>query len=886
MDNYIQYGTPLESLDENNFHLSKAPKLSDQVVTDKQGKRRFHGAFTGGFSAGYFNSVGTKEGWTPSTFVSSRSKRAEQKLNRDPVSFMDEEDISYFGIASRKIQTSSKFEDPAENFNKRKRTDDDSGPIPGQPVLHDLLKPVNMTMGMKFLIKLGWRPGQGIGPRLSKQAKIKARRFKNANSCTETQNSTDSDDTDTDAFSSLDFAPDDVEDSLFVNIKSDLFGLGYEPLERTNVLGFNSEPSSSFRMTEKNKKLSIRGQAFGVGAFEEEDEDIYTKEDMSDYDFDLGPSKSNTDKKRFQSRWDNKMSSVEEALEGFHLSSKPLEKPKKIPLPSLPSDYKPWHEAWKSRFDERKVVGKDRLTSDERKHLVNDNLIIESRSGIKTDEEEKFKEEGIKTSATSQNLEASENVTLPQYKPFASYPEKQRRYELYTNANCIDKGNIFPSYMTEWEREREKGEFQRAQTFNRPLSFSMSSRFTSAIHKDSLTHLQEGFNDMKNNKPISNDENIHFIPSELPSDMKAAKQKLYGRLTLSQIDWVPDKLLCKRFNVPNPFVSSSTAGSQSKRKNHISLFSIIPETPQNNFPQVISNEKETSESADSCNVAEDAVAKEEDYGLKVPVGDHPTIDLYNAIFQDSSDSESDDDINSQSQSSSVNQEKLASVRDVSEAQNTSLEESSQLKNSKETSEQHNNEKRKSDSTPFLGEQNSGSYKSENSFSSSFSSKNCSKSVEAGKALNRIEAKGIFKGIDFSALNQYRNVTSEESSQNSSINNERGNSHTVRNINSENSSGSDSANSNSILKNTKPYFDSEEEEEQYGPSLPPHMVEGIKTVSNSNTISTKSNIKKDIFKHPSSSSLLEIEKKLKKLKKQKKKHKHKHKKHKKESKLRK
>ena len=37
--------------------------------------RRFHGAFGGGFSAGYHNTVGSAEGWTPATFQSSRSKR-------------------------------------------------------------------------------------------------------------------------------------------------------------------------------------------------------------------------------------------------------------------------------------------------------------------------------------------------------------------------------------------------------------------------------------------------------------------------------------------------------------------------------------------------------------------------------------------------------------------------------------------------------------------------------------------------------------------------------------------------------------------------------------------------------------------------------------------
>lgn len=33
-----------------------------QEARDEQGRRRFHGAFTGGFSAGYFNTVGSKEG--------------------------------------------------------------------------------------------------------------------------------------------------------------------------------------------------------------------------------------------------------------------------------------------------------------------------------------------------------------------------------------------------------------------------------------------------------------------------------------------------------------------------------------------------------------------------------------------------------------------------------------------------------------------------------------------------------------------------------------------------------------------------------------------------------------------------------------------------------
>jgi G patch domain-containing protein 1 len=71
----------------------------DQVATDKYGRRRFHGAFTGGFSAGFFNSVGSLEGWTPSTFKSSRSDKAKE-MQQTPEDFMDEEVMVQFDIFS------------------------------------------------------------------------------------------------------------------------------------------------------------------------------------------------------------------------------------------------------------------------------------------------------------------------------------------------------------------------------------------------------------------------------------------------------------------------------------------------------------------------------------------------------------------------------------------------------------------------------------------------------------------------------------------------------------------------------------------------------------------------------------------------------------------
>lgn len=42
--------------------LLQPTSVYDQTARDAQGRRRFHGAFTGGFSAGYYNTVNTPEG--------------------------------------------------------------------------------------------------------------------------------------------------------------------------------------------------------------------------------------------------------------------------------------------------------------------------------------------------------------------------------------------------------------------------------------------------------------------------------------------------------------------------------------------------------------------------------------------------------------------------------------------------------------------------------------------------------------------------------------------------------------------------------------------------------------------------------------------------------
>ncbi|KAG5531587.1 hypothetical protein RHGRI_026265 [Rhododendron griersonianum] len=77
------------------------------LVTDEEGRRRFHGAFTGGYSAGYYNTVGSKEGWIPQTFTSSRKNRAEIK-QQSILNFLDDDEKGE--MEGHSLGTSMKFD--------------------------------------------------------------------------------------------------------------------------------------------------------------------------------------------------------------------------------------------------------------------------------------------------------------------------------------------------------------------------------------------------------------------------------------------------------------------------------------------------------------------------------------------------------------------------------------------------------------------------------------------------------------------------------------------------------------------------------------------------------------------------------------------------------
>ncbi|GAX77920.1 hypothetical protein CEUSTIGMA_g5362.t1 [Chlamydomonas eustigma] len=174
-DEYCYYGTAIKEKSEGKSAAHRKP-IQDQAAvrslpvwqqepTDEQGRKRFHGAFTGGFSAGYYNTVGSVEGFEPATFKSSRSERAGAKQqNIDDFLDADEleerkrthlhvrSDYDTFGTAAAELAISEA------------QRDSESRPsiIPGG-LLEEVVVPVANSVGMHLLQRMGWRPGRGIG---------------------------------------------------------------------------------------------------------------------------------------------------------------------------------------------------------------------------------------------------------------------------------------------------------------------------------------------------------------------------------------------------------------------------------------------------------------------------------------------------------------------------------------------------------------------------------------------------------------------------------------------------------------------------------------------------------------------------------------------------
>ncbi|KAK1268044.1 hypothetical protein QJS04_geneDACA004984 [Acorus gramineus] len=754
-NDYVLFGTPIEREEEVSARkrrsASDAGKLKTlppwkQEVTDEEGRRRFHGAFTGGFSAGYYNTVGTKEGWEPQTFKSSRGNRADMK-KQSIYSFLDEDEKAE--MQGHELETSVQFDTfgftAAELARKQAEQEQNKRPsaIPG-PVPDELLLPAANSIGVKLLLKMGWRHGHSIKESRADSlydARREARKALLAFSGSEARSA----DIQTDTIDSTnaaehserlgDGALASTSTPVFVlNPKQDLHGLGFDPFkhapefrERKKLCPGNMDRTNRGAGTLKEKLFTSNSgkiaPGFGIGALEEldvEDEDIYA----SGFDFeetyieeDEQPLKRSVDSPLLLGH------KTQGSIPGFKVASNSGYNVERFTPPVIPMDFKPLHkfsaplettfqyaeppppevpppednnlrlliegfatlvarcgklfedlskEKNKTNplfhflnggnghgFYARKLWEEQQRCSDQNKKLMDtksspsvQKMTAESRGRILGERplERRLDEPSISTDSSDviqlqSNL--SDTFTKPvslsgsseHSKPYKNDPAKQERFEQFLKDKY--QGGLRSTYaggssnMSENDRARERLDFEAAaeaiQKGERRNNLSAQQFMESSI-LGQRQFTSAGVMD------------VHVPQKEAPQIENEGTSKIYPRR--EEYQWRPMPILCKRFDIVDPFMGKPPPLPRPKSKFDSLIFSSdlvssfkVESTPSHNRDSVPAPLSETQDARQLTTIEEPDLEP-------ISANVERPVDLYKAIFSDDSD---DDEGNATSQ---------------------------------------------------------------------------------------------------------------------------------------------------------------------------------------------------------------------------------------------
>ncbi|XP_043717423.1 G patch domain-containing protein TGH isoform X2 [Telopea speciosissima] len=742
-EDFVFIGTPIEREEELTSRKKKAVAEAagqlrslppwKQEVTDEEGRRRFHGAFTGGFSAGYFNTVGTKEGWTPQTFTSSRKNRAEVK-QQTIFNFLDEDEKEE--MQGHSLGASLQFDTfgftAAEHARKQAEKEQQRRPsaIPG-PVPDEMVLPATDSVGVKLLLKMGWRHGHSIrDSRRSSlyDARREGRKALLALSADDTKPSG------VESVSDHESVAEQLDDdlrasgntSVFVlDPKQDMHGLGYDPFKhapefrerkRLRVTGNKESLNRRYTSMKDNLSASKSGKmapGFGIGALEEpdvEDEDIYA----SGFDFEETyvqeveePALMIPDNKKMLGK------NEQGVLPGFKVASNSDYKTERFDPPSIPKDFEPHHKfpaALETGYNladfpppevpppednnmriliegfatlvarcgklfedlskeknktnplfcfltggnghdyyARKLWEEQQKRKDERKQQ----LILKSMPNVqKMSAEVRGKILGEKplerssrdssSSVVSTDVQLQFNLSdtfmkpaslndIPESaKPFRDDPAKQERFERFLKEKyqgglrTIDSGGS--SSMSESDRARERLDFEAATETMEKAGWNKETNLSSrqqVFDLSATTGLQFTSRGMEQAK-------ISLVEELMAKKMYPKRE---------EFQWRPSPILCKRFDMIDPFMGKPPPAPRAKSRMETLIFT-------SDSVKTTTAEQSATANKDTLPVSqsklpeknEETNIEEADVEIHNANVERP-VDLYKAIFSDDSDDE-------------------------------------------------------------------------------------------------------------------------------------------------------------------------------------------------------------------------------------------------------
>lgn len=644
-------------------------------VTDDDGRRRFHGAFTGGFSAGYYNSVGSREGWQPAAFTSSRGERAPQRRPQRAEDFMDADDDPLLG---RRLETSARFDTLPARAKQQETLPATDRPrnafearvlgAAAMSLLDDFVVPSNESVGAKLLNQMGWKEGHGIGPRIRrKRIEDKAVAGTAGGGDDAASSGQQRADHEADEADVVYVPPRSTIDvSAFPKPKLDKYGAGFDPyVNAPEFSRYKQHQASELAQKQQARQVVTFADAmkatsgsyetvtgFGLSALEENDDlDVYGTAPMSEFDTVIGgPSlrltsgkeevkllESEARESRSRERRPPKFGSDgHPALPGFEYAYAKEKPPKAVALRlEVPADFDPHH-----RFDDHDAANADPVSQLYQKHhfVVREQgpapmMTAKQRAALLGEPEE------LDTSASSDPSRSAGGSVFD----LLDAKQKAKLFASAAQARALrdgKDGDRHSAAMPAPLKERQPlVQGVAGSQFRANITASIAKRFVSA--------------------GSSNQDQSSQVDPTTATGAKTSYR--------SESAWTPTSLLCKRFHVKCiTGASSSSARDQAEEKRdlfdkelvpHIVEFAaerrgsqgtdaanrdIATNTSSGNASAAASSS--SSSSRTSSRFAKRDETKDEDELPPLPIEPKPAASLLKAIFEPSDESDVEEDI--------------------------------------------------------------------------------------------------------------------------------------------------------------------------------------------------------------------------------------------------
>ncbi|WFD28660.1 hypothetical protein MNAN1_003673 [Malassezia nana] len=542
-ESFCKYGTPLPSLADHKRDKNEFKPIWQQEVYDERGRRRFHGAFTGGWSAGYFNTVGSKEGWTPSSFRSSRSARSDpsQRMSR-PEDFMDDEDLADWR-ADRPLQVTEAYGGASVP------------PPPADPLLaalapstSSLATSADAHRGQQLLQKMGWKPGQGIGPLVSH-----ARRTQLAQQLAQ-----------------MHLGPLEIPSDAPPNAQTlrcpppDTQVSGLPVSTNRHGLGFVGESRSQAL---QDALTRFHAPQVGAAGLDSDDEDHVYASAPSIHESTLARPPTETlvlneasasaPAASTQDRWQD-----DRPLPPGFVRAPDVLVPERVwPAPPVASDWRPdprrvWDACSVVEAPQRPTSAADRgALLGEAPHpgpppAISQFLQAKAQARQAADA-------GPLQALTVHRIDAeTARRALAAFRSTGAEPAKEARYRLYLQS--VEQGTAYTpdtAGMPGREAQEELDEFFEMASRHRPVHGDMAARFTASTTVQESLPVAGGLQSAETLRAAAAEAKPNAappVPAVLSPAQIAARKGEFGALTRSVVPLQPPRLLCKRLGVPIP----------------------------------------------------------------------------------------------------------------------------------------------------------------------------------------------------------------------------------------------------------------------------------------------------------------------------------------------